>query len=120
MRSRAALIALLIGLAAGLAMGGPALADTGVGGVGATPLAKKPAMRTAPPAPSAARPKTLKPLRLPAALAPKASPIPQDTGQCRVSCAQAYYFCLAGDDADTCSGPWTSCLAACSRGAAGP
>ena len=58
--------------------------------------------------------------------APLASPIPPaaglvaasvsvDPGQCRLACAHSYYFCLAGEDADACSGNWTQCLTTCNR-----
>jgi hypothetical protein len=37
----------------------------------------------------------------------------QDPGQCRLACAQRYYFCLAGDMADDCPSTWGQCRAAC-------
>jgi hypothetical protein len=33
--------------------------------------------------------------------------------QCRLSCAQSYYFCLASDTPDDCPGAWSQCRAAC-------
>jgi hypothetical protein len=33
--------------------------------------------------------------------------------QCRLSCAQTYYFCLAGDSPDGCSANWSQCRSAC-------
>ncbi|HEX5378494.1 MAG TPA: hypothetical protein VFW47_07955 [Phenylobacterium sp.] len=33
--------------------------------------------------------------------------------QCRLACAQAYYFCLAGDFPDQCSGSWGQCRSGC-------
>jgi hypothetical protein len=36
-----------------------------------------------------------------------------DAGQCRMSCAQTYYFCRAGDHPDDCAGPWGQCVATC-------
>jgi hypothetical protein len=44
-----------------------------------------------------------------------ASAAPADPGQCRISCAHTYYFCLAGQDAPSCPQNWTSCLNDCSR-----
>jgi hypothetical protein len=43
------------------------------------------------------------------------SAIPADPGQCRLSCAHSYYFCLSGQDAAFCPQSWTSCLNDCSR-----
>jgi hypothetical protein len=121
MRSRALLIALLIGLAAVLACGAGsrALARAATPADG-QPL-KKPQQPPPPPPRAAVKPLKAKPARLPAAFAPpKASPIPPDASQCRQACAHAYYFCLAGGEADSCPGPWTSCLSDCSRGVARP
>lgn len=33
--------------------------------------------------------------------------------QCRLACAQEYYFCLAGDGTDDCAPHWGQCRAAC-------
>lgn len=33
--------------------------------------------------------------------------------QCRLSCAQTYYFCLAGDSPDGCSANWGQCRSSC-------
>jgi len=44
-----------------------------------------------------------------------AQPAARDVGQCRQGCAQAYYFCLAGGDAQSCPETWTSCRSDCSR-----
>jgi hypothetical protein len=46
---------------------------------------------------------------LPAATAPA----PQDAASCRMDCAQSYYLCHAGDQADQCGGPWSQCVATC-------
>jgi hypothetical protein len=43
------------------------------------------------------------------------SAIPADVGQCRQACAHTYYFCLAGQDAESCPESWTSCLTACNQ-----
>ncbi|WP_304168312.1 hypothetical protein [Phenylobacterium aquaticum] len=37
----------------------------------------------------------------------------EEVGQCRLSCAQTYYFCLAQDAAQDCSPQWGQCRAAC-------
>jgi hypothetical protein len=37
-----------------------------------------------------------------------------DPGQCRLTCARNYYFCLAADDAEICGPDWGQCRAACS------
>lgn len=36
-----------------------------------------------------------------------------ELGQCRLSCAQTYYFCLAQDASEDCSPHWGQCRAAC-------
>jgi hypothetical protein len=57
-----------------------------------------------------------KPSRLPVAYTPMAAdPVAPDPGQCRLSCGQAYYFCLAGAAPNSCSSDWTRCRTACSR-----
>ena len=33
--------------------------------------------------------------------------------QCRLSCAQTYYFCLSSGDGDYCSANWGQCRSAC-------
>lgn len=41
-------------------------------------------------------------------------PLPVDgAAQCRLDCAQDYYFCLSSDMADDCPGAWGQCRAAC-------
>jgi hypothetical protein len=45
---------------------------------------------------------------------------PADPGQCRLACAQPYYFCLAGPDAGSCSQEWTHCLVGCDQPASEP
>ena len=47
--------------------------------------------------------------------ASNASALPADPGQCRVTCAHTYYFCLAGEDAPSCPQNWSSCLITCNR-----
>lgn len=48
------------------------------------------------------------------------SPPPPDASACRLSCAQTYYFCLAGDASDECSQAWGQCRLGCGPGAVGP
>jgi hypothetical protein len=33
--------------------------------------------------------------------------------QCRLSCAQTYYFCAAGEDGESCSANWSQCRSGC-------
>ncbi|OYW93184.1 MAG: hypothetical protein B7Z13_07965 [Caulobacterales bacterium 32-67-6] len=49
-----------------------------------------------------------------------ASPMPPDPQACRMSCAQTYYFCLAGDSSDECAQSWGQCRLGCGPGAGGP
>ena len=49
----------------------------------------------------------------PAALPTPAPPPVQDPADCRMSCAQTYYFCRAGDRPDDCAGSWGQCVATC-------
>jgi hypothetical protein len=122
MRSRALFIAVLIGLAAPLAAGAGSPARAAAPPEDGQPV-KKPQVAP-PPSPSgAAAVKRAKAptARLPVVFAPpKASPIPVDEGDCRLACGQAYYFCLSADEPDSCGGPWTACLTACSRGPTSP
>lgn len=41
------------------------------------------------------------------------TPVAGEAGQCRLSCAQSYYFCLSGDGGDDCPATWGQCRAAC-------
>jgi hypothetical protein len=41
-----------------------------------------------------------------------ASP-PADPAECRMGCAQTYYFCRASDHADSCAETWGQCVATC-------
>lgn len=41
------------------------------------------------------------------------TPVAGEPGQCRLSCAQSYYFCLSGDGGDDCPATWGQCRAAC-------
>jgi hypothetical protein len=56
---------------------------------------------------------------------PAAAPVFSSAGlvdggaQCRLTCAQDYYFCLASELSDDCPGAWGQCRAACAAGARG-
>ena len=41
------------------------------------------------------------------------TPVGGEAGQCRLTCAQAYYFCLSSDVGDDCAPTWGQCRAAC-------
>jgi hypothetical protein len=59
-------------------------------------------------------------------LRPLAGPVLMSTPRvpdalaCRTTCAQSYYFCLAGDGSDECAQVWGQCRLGCGPGAAGP
>lgn len=38
---------------------------------------------------------------------------PDDPAQCRMGCAQSFYFCRAGDHPEDCAGSWGQCVASC-------
>jgi hypothetical protein len=38
---------------------------------------------------------------------------PADPAQCRMDCAQTFYFCRAGDHPEDCAGSWGQCVATC-------
>jgi hypothetical protein len=67
-----------------------------------------------PPRPAPARPAAQVSLRA-AASAPGGDP-----SDCRMSCAQTYYFCRAGEDPDACAPTWGQCVAACVSPALAP
>lgn len=51
-------------------------------------------------------------------LAPTAALLPSpsgDGGQCRMGCAQTYYFCAASPDDSDCASTWGQCASACNR-----
>jgi hypothetical protein len=82
------------------------------------PVAAKAARDARPAKPASASPV---PANTPASLtgtalaASNASAIPAGPGQCRAACAHSYYFCLSGQDADSCAQTWSSCLTDCAR-----
>lgn len=77
------------------------------------PTAGTPEAPEAPPAPGLG----LRPL---ANTVVMSSPIPEDAQACRMSCAQTYYFCLAGDGTDECAQAWGQCRLSCGPGAGAP
>jgi hypothetical protein len=116
MRPLALFLVLMIGLAVVPAPGGTA--NAAAASETATPK-KAPIHIQATPAPRAKPAKTAR-QPLPVPVNTIASPIPTDAGQCRLGCAQAYYFCLSAADADDCGGTWTTCRSDCARAAANP
>ena len=73
-------------------------------------------MRMPPPKPAAAQPVAdTTQSAPPAPVAPLASyaTAANDPDQCRMSCATSAYFCRAGDDASSCGGAWSQCVASC-------
>ena len=53
------------------------------------------------------------PLLLPPPVQPTATqPATTSASQCRLSCSQTYYFCLAGED-EVCPQHWSRCVASC-------
>ena len=49
----------------------------------------------------------------PASLVPAPPPVAGVAGQCRLTCAQSYYFCLADTSADDCGATWGQCRVRC-------
>ena len=47
------------------------------------------------------------------AVAPLPPPAPVDGSECRMGCAQAYYFCRVDDQSGACAPTWSQCVAAC-------
>jgi hypothetical protein len=114
MGARALLLAIAAGLAGALLCAGPCLADAASAN-GDAPAPKHAALRgpvSAAPAKTPAKPK---PVVAPALAAnPGQSPLPSDDGgQCRLDCAQAYYFCLSSDDSSSCGATWARCRTDC-------
>lgn len=124
MRASAVLAALALGFAVLIgAGGGRCLAASAATAEGDAPAPKRAALRgpvSPGPAPAKTAAKTAKPVLAPLAAAanPISSPIPPDAGACRLSCAQAYYFCLASDETGACGSTWVRCQSDC--GVAGP
>lgn len=38
---------------------------------------------------------------------------PADPAECRMGCAQSYYFCASQDHTENCSPSWSQCVATC-------
>jgi hypothetical protein len=71
---------------------------------------------SAPPAPAQAQDANAQPDQTPpVTLAPPAPPagVAADPSDCRMACAQTYYFCRSNDDEQNCSPSWSRCVAAC-------
>ena len=49
----------------------------------------------------------------PVSRTPAPDSVPTDPAQCRMGCAQSYYFCRAGDHPDDCARTWGECVATC-------
>jgi len=58
-----------------------------------------------------ALPQPLPLLPSPAPITPASSSA--QAGQCRLACAQTYYFCLASEAPDDCPSAWTQCRVGC-------
>lgn len=88
-----------------------------------------PAPKVASQAPaSKAAPRVAVPALLPApppfagASLPPRSPLPGSAAdaanaQCSAQCSRTYYACLAGDNAESCSGDWAQCRVSCGNAA---
>lgn len=96
----------------------PGAGELGLRGQGLGAPAPAPAADPEGPAP------LLRPASDPAApLALSAGPLTQSllmrpaqaADRCRLDCAQTYYFCLAGEEADECAQGWGQCRLGCSR-----
>jgi hypothetical protein len=96
----------------------PDAATLGLRGAGAAPQAAT-TEAEAPEGAEAAAPASLG-LRPLAGSVVMSSPAPPDAQACRMSCAQTYYFCLAGDGSDECAQAWGQCRLGCGPGAGGP
>ena len=44
---------------------------------------------------------------------PPAAKPAAEPAECRMGCAQSFYFCRAGDHPDDCAGTWGQCVASC-------
>ena len=95
----------------------PGAAALGLRGAGAPPQAAT-TEAEAPEEAEAAAPTSLG-LRPLAGSVVMSTPIPPDAQACRMSCAQTYYFCLAGDGSDECAQAWGQCRLGCGPGAGG-
>lgn len=127
MRSASALLlAVLLALAAPasaqtdgrLSLERPGAAALGLRGAGAAPQGAV-AEHAAPEEDDAPPPVSLG-LRSLAGSVVMSSPAPPDAQACRMSCAQTYYFCLAGDGSDECAQAWGQCRLGCGPGVGAP
>ncbi|HEY2708966.1 MAG TPA: hypothetical protein VGI95_13020 [Caulobacteraceae bacterium] len=75
-------------------------------------------LRLVTPAPKAAQIQTV---ANPAPTQASSSPVAQaDPSECRMGCAQAYYFCRGADHAEDCAPTWGQCVATCNSPALSP
>jgi hypothetical protein len=74
---------------------------------------------TVPPPPARPAPATEAPPAAPPVVAVYVAPR-VDPSDCRMTCAQTYYFCSAGGEDDGCGQRWSQCVPACSNPAPGP
>ena len=81
----------------------PALALAADGGANKSAAPPQPTVQQVSTAPTISPPK----------LTPIAPISPTDPAECRMSCAQTYYYCRAGDQPDECAGSWGQCVATC-------
>lgn len=117
MGARPFLLAIAAGLAGALLCAGPCLADPATAG-GDAPAPKHALLRgplpaSAPAAKAPAKPKPAVAPTLAAASAAQSSLPADDGGQCRLACAQAYYFCLSSDETGGCGSTWVRCRTDC-------
>jgi hypothetical protein len=107
MRATAWLLVLLLTLAAGDA------SWAAINASGAPVADKPPAARIPPTRVKRALAKPAKSSLILAAAKPKASAPPADVNQCRLNCAQTYYFCQAGEETESCGSAWAGCRSSC-------
>jgi hypothetical protein len=50
---------------------------------------------------------------IPVVTPPAPATAPADPAQCRMGCAQNFYFCRSGERPDDCAGTWGQCVAGC-------
>ena len=64
-------------------------------------------------APAAPPPTVQRAATIPVINPPSPQSAPADPAQCRMDCAQTFYFCRAGDHPEDCAGGWGQCVASC-------
>jgi hypothetical protein len=68
----------------------------------------------------AAQPTAQRAATLPTISPPAPASTTNDPSQCRMGCAQTYYFCRAGDRPDGCAETWGQCVATCNSPSLAP